>query len=226
MIRLISRVRVTHKLWVTPILLMLFMVAQGSVARYGAIRQGAALHEIVDIAFAKDQDLAAAGNALASVQIGLYRLVSLQANSNDAGKAAAVAQDQIQQGEAAVTSLLDTIGTRFTLSADERAAIDTMRKGQKAYVLAVKDAVDIASADAATAVAFMMAADDQYRALEGQLNKLEMAEKGLTDRAAADGAASAAAATDDRLCCLSWPCYWLRQQLLPSRASSGDQSLA
>jgi methyl-accepting chemotaxis protein len=199
MIRLISRVRVAHKLWVTPVLLMLFMVAQGSVARYGAIQQGAALNNIVDIAFAKDRDLAAAGNALASVQIALYRLVSLQANSNDAGKAASVAQEQIQQGEAAVTSLLDTIGTRFTLSADERAAIDTMRKGQKAYVSAVKDAVDIASADAATAVAFMMAADDQYRALEGQLNKLEMAEKGLTDRAAADGAASAAAATERSL---------------------------
>jgi hypothetical protein len=151
MIRLISRVRISQKLWGTPVVLMLFMVAQGSVARYGAIQQGAALRNIVDIAFAKDRDLAAAGNALATVQIGLYRLVSLQANSKDAGKEVAVAQQQMQQGEESVTSLLDTIATRFVLSSDERKAVDTIRAAQKAYVSAVKDAVDIAGADVAPA---------------------------------------------------------------------------
>ena len=199
MIRLISRVPIAHKLWVTPVLLMLFMVAQGSVARYGAIQQGAALRDIVNVAFAKDRDLAAAGNALASVQVGLYRLISLQANSNGSSKETEIAQQQIQQGEASVTNLLDAVATRFTLSADERKAVDAIRKAQKTYVSAVKDAVDIASADAATAVAFMLAADDQYRALEDQLNKLEAVEKTLTDRAAADGEASAAAATQRSL---------------------------
>jgi methyl-accepting chemotaxis protein len=199
MIRLINSVRIAHKLWVTPVLLMVFMLAQGWVAHHGAIQQGAALRDIVDNAFTKDRDLAAAGNALAAVQIGLYRLVSLQANSNGTSKATEVAQQQIQQGEESVTSLLDTFATRFGLSADERGAVDSISKAQKTYVSAVKDAVDIAGADVATAVSFMMAADDQYRALADQLNQLETVEKRLTDRAAADGAASAAAATQRSL---------------------------
>ena len=196
MIRLISSARISYKLWAAPALLMLFMVAQGAVARYGAVQQGNALHDIVDIAFAKDQALAAAGNATAAVQIGLYRLVSLQANSNDAGKAVAAAQQQIQAGEASATSLLDTFATRFPLLAEERKAVDVIRAAQKAYVSAVKDSVDMAGVDTATAVVFMIAADDQYRASEQRLKELVTLEKGLTDQAAANGAASAAAATE------------------------------
>ena len=120
MIRLISSARISYKLWAAPALLMLFMIAQGAVARYGAVQQGNALRDIVDIAFAKDQALAAAGNAMATTQIGLYRLVSLQANSNDAGKAVAAAQQQIQAGEASATNSLDTFATRFPLLAEER----------------------------------------------------------------------------------------------------------
>jgi len=195
MIRLISNARISYKLWAAPALIMLFMLAQGVVAHYGVIRQSAALHEIVDVAVPKNATLQAAGDALAAAQIGLYRLVSWQANSTDAAKAMAAARKQIQQAIASGTSLLNTAATKFPLSGNEQSAVDAVRDALQPYAASVKDAQDMAGVDAATALSFMSAADDQYANLQVQLEKLSALETRLTDSAAAAASASASAAT-------------------------------
>ncbi len=194
MSRLFSRAHISHKLWAAPALIMLAMLAQGVVSRYGAVRQGAALHAIVDLAFPKDRTLRTAGDALATAQIGLYRMVIWQTNSADPTAAATTARQQVQQGVASATSLLDSFGTRFPLTDQERSAVDAVRAAAKAYAAAVKNAEDMAATDVATALTFMVAADDKYGALQDRLNTLYAIEQRLTDSAAAAGVSSATAA--------------------------------
>jgi methyl-accepting chemotaxis protein len=197
--RLLSRARISYKLWAVPVLIMLFMAAQGTMARYDAVHQGAVLHDIVEVAFAKDRSLAAVRDSLKAAQLALYQSATWQANSDGPSKAADAARQEVRNGIASAASRLGTIGTQFKLSADERSGIDAIGQAVKGYAGAVKDAMDMATVDAATAVTFIMASDDQYRALQGRLDKLVALEAQMTDKAAAEGAATAAAATRQSL---------------------------
>jgi methyl-accepting chemotaxis protein len=199
MIDLFNRTRMTFKLWVAPALLMVFMVAQGAVAHYGASRQSDALHDIVDVSFAKDGDLAAANSSLASAQIALYRLVSLQATGSAASKAVAEAQQQIPKAIASASEHLAAFETRHALSPQGQSAIAAVDKAVKAFDKAVQDAIDISAVDAATAVTFMISADDQYQALDSRLRILMEQQKSVTNVAAADGIAAATAASRQSL---------------------------
>jgi methyl-accepting chemotaxis protein len=195
MIRLISNARISYKLWAAPALIMLFMLAQGILARYVADRQGAALHQIVDFALPKNSTLQSAGDALAAAQIGLHRLVTWQANNSLPADATAAVKKQIQQGVARGTSLLNTIATRFPLSDEERSAVNAIRDALEPYAASAKDVQDMVGTDAATALESMFAADDQYSDLRNRLEKLLVLERRLTDNAAGAGIASASTAT-------------------------------
>ncbi len=193
MIDFFNRTRITFKLWVAPTLLMVFMVAQGLVSHDGASRQSDALRDIVDVSFAKDSDLASASGSLATAQIALYRLISLQANSNAASKAAAEAQAQIPKAIAAAKDHLAAFAARHALSPREQSATDAVDKAVKGFDKAVKDAIDMSAVDAATAVTFLVSADDQYQALDKSLRALMQEQKADTDAAASDGIAASGA---------------------------------
>jgi methyl-accepting chemotaxis protein len=192
--RLFSRARISHKLWAAPALIMLLMLAQGVVARYGAVQQGAALHAIVDFALPKNSALQSAGDALAAAQIGLHRLLSWQANNSLAPSATAAAKKEIRQDIAKGTGLLNTVATRFPMSDEERSALSAIRDALGPYTASAKDVQDNVGTDAATALESMFAADDQYLDLRHRLDQLLALERRLTNNAAAVGNASASAA--------------------------------
>ena len=192
--RLFSRVRISHKLWAAAALIMLFMLGQGIAAHRAAVRQGAALHQIVDFALPKNSALQSAGDALAAAQIGLHRLMSWQANNSLAPEATAGAKKGIEQDIATGTGLLNTIAARFPLSDEERSSVNAIRDALVPYAASAKDVQDNVGTDAATALESMFAADDQYLDFRNRLDKLLALERRLTDSAAAAGSAGASAA--------------------------------
>ena len=189
LVSLLNDTGISFKLFIAPVTIIVFMLAMAAIAQYGSHRQSAALDEVVNVAFAKDELGVAARGSARTAHVNLFRMISWSANSNDAGKVTestnAVKRDMDETGAA-----LDRLANSFALTTDEKAALDHVRAGLKAYA-AAKDVIDMAAADPATALVFMSEAEKSFGALDQNLVALHDLEKRLsgdTIAEATDGA--------------------------------------
>jgi methyl-accepting chemotaxis protein len=187
--------RISVKLFIAPILITLFMIGMSGVAEYGSRQQSRALDQVVNIDFAKDELGVAARSEMRAAHVDLYRLISWQANSSDAGKAAESTK-AIDAGLSKAATSLDGLKKSFVLSAEEAATVDAVRAALKEYREATKNVIDMAAVDAATALVFMMEAEQKFSVLETRIVALHELEKRLGH---ATVAATAAAVDETRL---------------------------
>lgn len=194
MLSFFRRAPLAAKLWAVPALLMLLMAAQGAIDHDGAARQGAALHAITAGDLPRNREVAALSDDLAAVQIALYRLVSWTTNSSDAVKMVETAGQDVRAGLERAAGRLARLSGGPLASQDGNAAMAELDANLKAYAAAARDAAEMAAVDAATALSFLMAADDGYAGLRRTMATLIAAEARRIDAAAAAGEESARAA--------------------------------
>jgi len=190
----LTNARVSYKVSVGPIVIAACMIGMAAVAQYGARQQSAALDQVVQVALVKDQRTVEARKALAAAHIDLYRMISWQTNSSDNGKKAEEEERKIKADMAAANSTLAAFDTGQALTPEETTAAQATRAAAKKYADAVNNVLDMAAVDTATALTFMMEADDNYKTLADRLADLDGLEKRLTDgtaKAASDAAARA-----------------------------------
>jgi methyl-accepting chemotaxis protein len=193
-VSLLNNTRVSLKLLIAPALITIFMLGMAAVSQYGAGKQQAALDEIVNVAQAKTEALTAASESAMNAHINLFRMLSWLTNSSDAQKA----EESIQQVTAsanAAAKTLDELLTTYTLSADERAAAKQAKAALADYVETMNSVLDMAQADVATALMFMLGAEEKFAALEVSLETLKRIEAELTTATVASAKADAAATT-------------------------------
>ena len=191
----LANTRLSYKLGFGPVLMALFMLGMGAVSQHGARQQSAALDQVVKVTFAKDRATVQARKALAAAHIDLYRMISWQTNSTDAGKQA---QERAQRIKVtwpppAARSILSV--RRYSLAPQEATALQAARAAAKDYVSAVNDVLDMAAVDTATALTFMLQADGKYTTLGDRLADLDALEQRLTDGTVAAATAGASSAT-------------------------------
>jgi methyl-accepting chemotaxis protein len=190
----LTNARLSYKLGFGPLVVALFMLGMGAVSQYAARQQSAALNQVVSVTFAKDQAAVETRKALAAAHIDLYRMISWQTNSTDDGKKAQDRARRIKVDVATASSTLDALGAKYSLTPQEATALQSARAAAKDYLGAVNDVLDMAAVDTATALTFMLEADNKYTTLGDRLADLDAIEKRLTDGTATAAAASASRA--------------------------------
>jgi methyl-accepting chemotaxis protein len=190
LVSLLNDTGISLKLFIAPVTTIVFMLAMAAIAQYGSHRQSAALDEVVNVAFAKDEiDVAARGTAR-TAHVNLFRMISWAANSNDAAKVTE-SSEAVKRNLDETATALDRLAGSFALIAEEKAALDRVRAALKTYAGAAKDVIDMAAADPATGLVFMSEAEKNFATLDQNLDALHDLEKRLsrdTIAEATDGA--------------------------------------
>jgi methyl-accepting chemotaxis protein len=189
----VTDTRISRKLWIAPMLIMLSMIAMGVTGHYGALQQSAALDEITHVVYVKGKVTAEAAKAAAAAHVELYRMISWQTNSTDTQKGRKDGIRRVEEALAAAAAGLAQLTGKFALGADEKRAVAATQSVLGEYVEAVKSVTEMIDADQIpTALAFMGAADTTYAPLVKSLDDLQALERRLADETETATAAGAA----------------------------------
>jgi methyl-accepting chemotaxis protein len=192
LIKRLNDTRILSKLFLAPTLITVFMIVTAAVAQYGSRQQSAALDQVANVAFAKDELGAAARMGGRTAQYNLFRMISWLSNSSDAGKAKDTAR-AVQQQVAETAATLEKLRTAFAIDADEQKLLGEAVGALKVYSNSVNAVIEMGS-DPATALIFMMEAESTFATLEARLDALQQLEKKLA-RQSVDAAEAAATHT-------------------------------
>ncbi|HTZ78879.1 MAG TPA: methyl-accepting chemotaxis protein, partial [Stellaceae bacterium] len=192
---LLNNCRISLKVFIAPVLITVFLMGMAAISQYGSHQQSAALDQVVNVAFAKDELSLSARDSVRLAHVNLYRMLTWLANS-DEKKKVTDSKSGVDRDLAAAAATLDKLDGSFTLDTREKAAVAATRAAMKDYKDAVKSVTDMAEADVATSLMFMMQAEDKFTALEKQLDALDAIEKRVSHETA-EGAAAAATRTTE-----------------------------
>ena len=170
--------RILLKLFIAPSLITLFLVITAAVAQFGSWQQSAALDEVANVSFAKDELGATARMSARTAQYNLFRMISWLSNSSDGGKAAAQSAKAVQSEVNQTSAALEGLGGAYKLTEEEKKLLGEAVSALKTYSAAVNSVIDVAS-DSATALTFMSEAEDSFAKLDARLNTLHDLEKRL-----------------------------------------------
>ncbi|HEX2116061.1 MAG TPA: HAMP domain-containing methyl-accepting chemotaxis protein [Alphaproteobacteria bacterium] len=174
----LNNTRISIKVFIAPALITAFMLGMAAVSHYGASQQRAALGYITGTTIAKMHASEAASDAATAAHVNLFRLISWAANSNEEKKVKESIQ-QIEQGMGNVVRYLDRL-RGFPMGDAERGVVESVRKALDAYHEAAKNVIDMAQADAASALLFMMEAETKFNGLQAEFDRLQEVEGRLT----------------------------------------------
>jgi len=167
----IANVRISFKVFVAPVAIMMFMLAMAAVSQYGANQQSKALSRFNNETLPKSVAVTHAADLALLAHVNLYRTVNWAANSQQADKvdASSKAATEVLR---LVKEELAAIGERWSSTAEDaalrKAAVDALEK----YTDAATNVLDMASSDAATAFVFLLQVEKPFDALRDNLEAL------------------------------------------------------
>jgi methyl-accepting chemotaxis protein len=177
------------KVFFAPALVMVFMIGMAVVSYYGASQQRGALQNITGVTLAKSETAESASDAITMAHVNLFRLISWSANSTDAKKAKESAQ-RVQQNLGNATRFLDKLAS-FAMEVDEKTALEAVRAALRGYQEGVKSVIDMAEADVATALIFMVDAEQKFDQLQTQIDRMDEVLDRITARTVSQAEAGA-----------------------------------
>lgn len=178
----LNNTRISLKLFVAPVLIIVFMLGMAGMSHYATSEQSRALDYVTRIAFAKTKEGTAVRDAIAAAHINLFRMMSWQANSNEAAKVAESTR-LVESEMARAVAVLDRLAREFPAEPEEARALDEVRSALKDYVEVAKNVLEMAAVDAATALVFMIDAEQKFSALDAKAASLQAVQKRDTDAA-------------------------------------------
>ncbi len=180
----LNNTRISLKVFIAPALITVFMLGMAAVSHQGASEQRAALGTISGPTIAKLSASEAAADATNMAHVNLFRLISWAANSSEEKKVKEIAQ-QVEQSFGNVGRFLDQLGG-FAMVDAERDAMQTVRTALGAYREATKSVMDMAAADPASALLFMMEAEQKFDALQAAFERMDEVRDQLTAKTVAE----------------------------------------
>jgi methyl-accepting chemotaxis protein len=167
----LNNTRISLKVFIAPALITVFMLGMAAVSHQGASQQRVALDAIAGPTIAKTGAAEAAADAANMVHVNLFRLISWAANSNEEKKIKESTQ-RVEQSFGNVARFLDQLGG-FAMVDAERDALQAVRTALGAYREAAKNVIDMAAADAASALLFMMEAEQKFDVLQAEIEHMD-----------------------------------------------------
>lgn len=178
--KVIENAPISIKIFVAPVLIVVFLVAMAVVARYGAVQQGEALSHFAEQTMPKSADMAGIADLVAAANTNLYRTVNWAANSEDGAK--------IEQGshrtQATLAQARDAVARfdrRWTVSDREKAELTAIAKALETYSNAATNVVEMVASDAATAFIFLLTAEAGFDEVKTHLDALRAAQLAQTE---------------------------------------------
>ena len=180
MTSLFARMNMATKLFVSPLVCLLFMILSGVVSFWGMQMQQATIEEMHSVRFANYAKVGNIKNDTDSVHTSLYRLITRSTAGFD--KAKLEADTKVAQGELGkiTTAIKGMVGDN-SLSADEKKFASGILATFTAYSKDVVDMLDMLESDVNASTMYMQQADDKYALLEKNISEFMKLESALSD---------------------------------------------
>jgi len=174
-----NNLKLSKKMLIAPVLVMLFLTALAYGAFYGMSQQKAAIEDIFNNRFVAFQNSAKILQDAAIVHANLYKVLNWSSTNYDAQKIDALAKEQTQTIINDI-EFIKKLMASGTLSAEERKLYQAVLDNILEYQKPATGVIDIGSADINGAVMFMSVADERFQILSKSLQDLIVLETRLS----------------------------------------------
>ncbi len=169
--------KILHKILVSPVVAVIFLILLGANSYIVLTRQHAALAELYDIRFVNSRLAEDASQQISAVHFSMYRSLTRVANLN---------KEMIQQTANEQNAKIDDVLKKFTLLKDrvsnnesERNIVDSLIKQIVKYKKDIGSAIDQSMIDHNLGLSGMMVADISFQEMLKDFDQLTQIEKRL-----------------------------------------------
>jgi len=177
--RLIANLKMSRKLFIGPLLVMLFLILMGLLSYSGLTSQKASVEDIFNNRFKGYQTSAGILKDLSQAHANLYKVISWANAQYDEKKVEALGKDQL----AVIDRTLKKMGqvSADTSTSDEGKKLYQASLAQlKEYKEAATSAVDLSGSDLNMATMYMATTDEKFQVLNGSLQQVLALEEKLS----------------------------------------------
>lgn len=171
--------KMSKKLFLSPLCVMIMLIIFGVVSYIGNLNQRSAIDDIFNNRFKGYQASARISNDLANVHANVYKVISWTNANYGASKIDNLAGEQIKNIDR-ITAPIETSLKSFRIDNQEKKYYQSSLEQLNAYKQAVLRVIEIASSDFALATTMMIAADNQFQVLNKNLQDLLAIENKLS----------------------------------------------
>jgi methyl-accepting chemotaxis protein len=163
--------RISVKVFIAPVLIIVFMLAMFVAAERRASQQSDALSEIAKQTMPKTAAVTHAAELALQANVNLYRTVNWGANSDETEKIEASAKETVAILQKAKNALAD-IARRWTLGGEDQKRHAAAAAALDKYASTAQEALDIASSNAAMGFIFLLNAEKAFSEVRERLEAL------------------------------------------------------
>jgi len=180
MTSLFTRMNMASKLFVSPVVCLLFMILSGAVSFWGMRAQQATIQEMHSVRLANFAKVSNIMDDTDAVHTNLYRLITRTTANFDKQKLGAETK-ATQETLGQITTAIKGISVDTALKEDERKFAAELLTIYTAYSKDATDMLDMLESDVNAATMYMQQADDKYTTLENKFKQLMKLEASLND---------------------------------------------
>jgi methyl-accepting chemotaxis protein len=167
----LMNLKMSRKLLLSPLSVVIFLLVFGVVSYVGLSAQKSAINDIFNIRFQGYQTSARILNDIANVHANIYKIISWTNAKYDEKKIAAFSKEQFDTIDKAAGNMKKIMAAK-ALSGEERKLYQTSLDLLGEYKKPVEGVVDVAGSDLNAATMFMGTADDKFQVLNKNLQEL------------------------------------------------------
>jgi len=168
---LIANLKISKKLFIGPLLVMVFLLLLGFVSYSGLSSQKSSIEDIFNNRFKGYQTSASILKDLSQVHANLYKVISWANANYDAKKVESLGKEQLT----VVEGTLQTMGRALEDKNTTSEGKDLYQKSLahlKEYNKTAASAVDLAASDLNMATMYMNTTDEKFQVLHGSLQQI------------------------------------------------------
>jgi methyl-accepting chemotaxis protein len=175
----LMNLKMSKKLLLSPLCVMVFLIVFGIVSYIGNVNQRLAINDIFNIRFKGYQASASVSKDLANVHANVYKVISWTNANYDAKKVDDLGKEQlaaIDKTSKAIKGIVSSKGITAEQKRLYQASLDQLAEYRKP----VEGVIDLSSGDLNSATMFMGTADDKFQVLNKTLQDLLVLENKLS----------------------------------------------
>ncbi|MGB9697824.1 MAG: methyl-accepting chemotaxis protein [Thermodesulfobacteriota bacterium] len=177
--QLVKDMKLSKKLLISPMVVIVFLILLGWVSYRGLISQKEAMEDVFQNRFKNYQISAALVNDLATMHSNLYKLISWANANYEEKKIQSLGKEQINMLEKAARGVSE-VQSKNELAREEKVLLGTIGTQLAEYKKVALSAIDLATSDLNMATMYMGNADDKYQVLYKTLQELLALENKLS----------------------------------------------
>ena len=177
--KILANLKISKKLLVGPLLVMVFLLLVGFLAYSGLSSQKSAIEDIYTHRFKGYQASASFLKDLTYVHANLYKVISWANAQYDAKKVESLGKEQLATIDRTLAAL-QKAGNDRNATAEQKKLYQASLAVLKEYKTAASSAVDLAGSDLNMATMYMATTEEKFQVLHGSLQQVLSLEEKLS----------------------------------------------